>query len=329
MKNLFIGMLLASMMGVFFACQKDNLVTEEADLVNTIAFSAAKESVDVADLPSGVSNYVEANFAPLSIDEAFYVRQHGYEVAVEDGTYLYFAERGNCLNPDGGMQDRGGRNRCLRGDSIAVADLPQAISDYVSANFSGETIESAVVKPNGYYGVGLSGGTVLLFDADGNFLRECDGRPGGGHGGGHGNPGGCARGDSIDVADLPQAVTDYVTTNYAGETITVAVLKPSGKYAVELSGGKVLIFDEEGTFIRECGSWGGGGGHHGHGHGGGSPITVDDLPQAAQDYLTATYPDATVERAAEKRNGNFIVKLSNGEIVLFDSDGNVIFDSGN
>ncbi len=330
MKNIIFGVLALGIMGGFFACQKDTSTLAESDLISQIATSSSKEAVSTNELPSAVTAYVDMSFTPVQIESAWKVRGMGYEVELEDGQDLYFRENGNCIGR--GDEDRGRPGfRCMHGDSIDIASLPQSISDYITANYPNESIVRAVTKPNGGYAVKLSDDTVLLFNADGEFFDECGDRPGGGHGGhgghggGQGGPnGGCALGDTIDIASLPTTVTDFVTANYTGETVTVAVVKPSGKFGVELSNGTVLLFTADGTFIRECDGTPVGP-HHPHGQ----AIDPSALPQAALDYVAANYPAATIERAAVFNNGFYGVRLSDGTHILFDADGNVIFDSGN
>lgn len=340
MKNLFFGMLALSIMALGMACQKESLTTSESSLqlASSIASASNKTVVGVSELPAEVRTYVDLSFTPVAIEAAWHAKGLGYEVELEDGQDLYFAERGGCLGMSG---SGGGQFRCMGGDTVAVEDLPAAATDYIAANFADLTIQTVVAKPHGGFAVELSDGTILLFNAEGEFHHECGEMGGnggghgghdGGHGGGHqdgdgphGPNGGCTAGDSIDVADLPTLATDYIGANYAGETVTLAVVKPSGKFAVELSNGVVLLFDAEGNFIKECdGVQPGGPGHH-HCE---TMVTIDDLPQAAQDYIAATYADATVDHGCLKINGNFIVELSNGAKILFDADGNVLFDSG-
>ena len=335
MKNVIFGLLLAGTLGFVFSCKKDNSATQSDQLMAQIAAASDVEVLGAEDLPADITAYVEKNHSPLTVELAFRAPSLGYQVFLEDGQQLFFTENRDCMN--GG--DRGRRrhgdpdhdrgHRCLAGDSIDVSTLLPAISDYVTANYAGETIASAVVKPSGKFGVALSNGVVLLFEADGTFIKECDGNPGGepGHDGpGDGHHGGnhCLRGDSLDVTTLSAAIADYVTANYAGETITAASLKPNGWFAVELSGGKVLIFKEDGTFVRECGE------HGGHGGGfGGTEITIDELPAPALDYLNANYPGVTAEVIIKTFNGKYFVRLADHTKLLFDENGNMIFDSGN
>lgn len=350
MKNLIYGMLAMSIMALAFACQKE-AATTATDLINAIATSDSKQAVSVSELPTEVQDYVALSFTPVEIEAAWHVRGKGYEVELEDGQDLYFRDGGDCMGTSNG--GGAGEFRCMRGDTVDVSELPQAAADYITANYPTLTIVTVVYKEHGDrtgYGVELSDGTILLFNGDGEFVNICGDFPGGGdgdgnghgghdgdHGGHHGNQGGdhgpngpqggCAAGDTIDVATLPTAVTDYITANYSGETITVAVVKPSGKFGVELSSGTVLLFDADGNFIKVCDGQPDGGPHQHHCDTELAALT--DLPQAAQDYIATNYADATLVRGCVKNNGNYIVKLSNDVKILFDADGNVLFDSGN
>ncbi len=322
-------------MAFAFACQKE-ATDATTDLINAIASSDSKQVVSVSELPDEVQDYVALSFTPVDIEAAWHVRNKGYEVELEDGQDLYFRENGECMGTsrDGG----GGVFRCMRGDAVDVIELPQAAADYITANYPTLTIQTVVYKERGDrsgYAVQLSdGSTILLFNGMGRFVSICGRFPGGGDGPGghggdhgpHGPQGGCFAGDTIDVATLPTAITDYVTANFGGETITVAVVKPSGKFGVELSNDTVLLFAADGTFIKVCDGQPDGGPHHHHCN---TAVTIDDLPQAAQDYIAANYAGDTVVRGCQKNNGNYIVKLSNDVKILFDADGNMLFDSGN
>ncbi len=334
-------------MALAFACQKETATTA-TDLINAIASSDSKQAVSVSDLPTEVQDYVALSFTPVEIEAAWHVRGKGYEVELEDGQDLYFRDGGECMGTSrgGGM----GVFRCMRGDTVDVSELPQAAADYIAANYDTLTIVTVVFKEHGNrtgYAVELSDGTVLLFNAEGEFFNECGDFPGGGpggggpghgdHGGHHGNQGGdhgpngpqggCTAGDTIDVASLPTTITDYVAANYGGETIVNAVVKPSGKFGVELSSGTVLLFDADGNFIKECDGQPDGGPHQHHCDNELAALT--DLPQAAQDYIAANYAGETLVRGCIKNNGNYIVGLSNDVKILFDADGNMLFDSGN
>jgi hypothetical protein len=229
------------------------------------------------------------------------------------------------LRGGGGGNDMG--QHCMYGDTLTVDDLSQAILDYLAAEYPGETVVTVVSKHNGaLVAVELSDGTVLLFNADGEYIGECGaGGPGNHHNGNH-----CMNGDTLTVDDLPQEVIDYIAAEYPDETITTVVSKHDGQaFAVELSNGSVYLFSADGTFIGECGTGGPG---HTPGNNfctAGDTLTVDDLPQAVLDYLAAEYPDETIVTVVSKHNGQaYAVELSNGSVYIFDADGEYLGECG-
>ena len=73
------------------------------------------------------------------------------------------------------------------------------------------------------------------------------------------------------------------------------------------------------------------GGHHGNGGGMGchvppAVITVADLPQTAQDWLTANLPGANIESVTRRTKVDctvgYSVKLADGTKIRFDANGN-------
>lgn len=349
MKKVLLGVLLASFVGLW-ACQKDLLNDSTLGLLDTIANDTNTDPVGTTELPNSIVNYVNDNYSPLEIEMVYMSADNGYQVVLEDGQELFFSVNGEFLGDGEGNQGNEGTHggghmghgshgngnqgggcaaNCIAGDTLNTADLPQAVLDYVGENYPDLDITVAVLKPSGKFGVELSDGTVLLFDEAGDFIKECTGdgeMHGGGHGQGHhgGETSTCTFGDTLAVTDLPQSAVDYVATNYPGEDIVVVVAKPNGDYGVELSGGTVLIFDQDGTFEHECGN------HGGHGPGwGGTEITASDLPAAAVAYIEDTYPGETVVLALLTFHEKYFVKLSNDVKIIFDVDGNVLFDSGN
>ncbi len=82
--------------------------------------------------------------------------------------------------------------------------------------------------------------------------------------------------------------------------------------------GTRLIFDADGNFVSE-----GGKGDGNHGGGKGTEIDPSELPATVTDYITANYPEATIERARQGENG-FGVKLDSGVILIFDAEGNFV-----
>jgi hypothetical protein len=294
MKQYLFGAVALLFISFFAACEKESLTgdfTPTTDLAagdrgggsDSTAHCMRGDTLDVASLPQAITDYLTANYPTATVVTAVSKRDgRAFAVELSDGTILIFrgngdllGECGNLPTHPGGPHGPGGPGNpdggCLSGDTLTIADLPAGVTDYVSANYANTTIQTVVSKRNGLaFAVGLSDGTVLIFKADGTFVGTCPGQSGpGGPGNGPGpNPGGCMRGDTLAITDLPAGVTDYVAANYANTTIQTVVSKRQGlAFAVELSDGTVLIFKADGTFVGTCT----GNGPHGPGNGPGGP----------------------------------------------------------
>jgi len=215
---------------------------------------------------------------------------------------------------------------------IAVTELPAAITSAISASYAGATIDYAAKDDAGNFLVAITQNlarTTLLFNADGTFNKELalrDG-PGGKGPGGHG-PGGFGRGrDSlaqVAVADLPAAITSYITANYAGSTINVAGKDATRGYIImiTLADGttrKALLFNVDGTFAQEVvrglkGNY--------------SVVDAATLPAAITGYITTNYAGSTIKLAGKNPTGQFkvIIQQSSGQIaeLTFAADGTFI-----
>ncbi|MBK6611183.1 MAG: PepSY-like domain-containing protein [Sphingobacteriales bacterium] len=267
MKKLLIALFVAATFSLLWACQKDSFLPNNNDAADTelmteIANTSQKTEIDVTTMPNELKQFVAIYYNPIQAANAYIAPQLGYELILEDATTVYFDLNSNFLGNDtnykGGKPDllKNGKGcHCLKGDSVALETLPATITDYITANYPSQTIVAAVVKPSGKYGIKLSGGDVLLFDAEGGFVKVC-GPPPGDH---PHHPkdstvviNHCLKGDSVALETLPAAITDYITANYPGQTAVSAATKPNGSFAVLISGGQVLIFKSDGSFAFEC-----------------------------------------------------------------------------
>lgn len=129
---------------------------------------------------------------------------------------------------------------------VAVADLSQPVTAYISTTYTGSEVKYAAKDEAGMVivAVKLADGSVvgLLFNADGSFKQEL--KP-------HLRK---AKLTKIEISAMPAAVTTYVTSTYAGYTIVQAAQNGDGQYVV---GAKlndkivVLLFNADGTFNKE------------------------------------------------------------------------------
>ncbi|WP_159468358.1 hypothetical protein [Dyadobacter sp. 3J3] len=130
---------------------------------------------------------------------------------------------------------------------VAVADLASAITTYISTTYPSSTIKFAATDQSGRIVVTilLADGTTpkgLIFNADGTFkveLKHFEHK---------------AKLTEVAVANLPAAITSYITTTYAGAVIKKAGTNADGEYFVGIvldNKVKVLLFNADGTFSKE------------------------------------------------------------------------------
>lgn len=130
--------------------------------------------VDSYSLPEAVLSYISTNYAEATIKRAGVSGSTGYYMVIlelNDGTHtgLIFDAEGNFVTA---------RTHPGRGTELAPANLPEAITAYLAANYAGAAVEHARLHPDGSYGVviALADGTYLGlgFDATGEFTSSFD-----------------------------------------------------------------------------------------------------------------------------------------------------------
>ncbi len=141
---------------------------------------------------------------------------------------------------------------------LDVANLPAAISSYITSNYAGSTSNRAGTLENGNYVVKITKADAthagLVFDANGVFVKEKTGKSG-------------SRGTEVAVANLPTTITAYITANYAGATIKKAITNEEGKFLLIVQKADETYvgvgFNADGTFISEVTKRGKGGKYKG------------------------------------------------------------------
>lgn len=151
-------------------------------------------------------------------------------------------------------------------DSVAFSSLPAAVTNYLTANYSGYTFQKAFTDKD------TSGNTAgyvviiqyntnpvgLKFDATGAFtkvLEQRDGQDLDGHGWHHGDAfddrDGMRR-DTVALSALPSSVTSYFTANFAQDTLVRAYENRDSSIAVLSTdnGAFATVFDANGAFIN-------------------------------------------------------------------------------
>ena len=223
-------------------------------------------------------------------------------------------------------------------DSISASGLPAAITDYLTANYSGYTFQKAytdkdsVGNISGYVVIiQFNGNPVgLKFDASGNFISVLEQREGrdltgeGWHEGGRFCNRDGQHKDTIDLALLPADVLSYFTSNYSQDTLIRAYLNRDSSYVVfsKDNGAFVTVFRSDGTFVSRVQL-------QSHDNESVSTVSEATLPSAIQTYLSTTYPAYVFNQAFSFSASGALV----GYVVCIDANGTkyaVAFDaSGN
>jgi len=121
---------------------------------------------------------------------------------------------------------------------------------------------------------------------------------------------------SINTATLPQAVLDYISTNYPDVTVKKSEIEDNGNYEVKLNNGVELIFDAEGAFLGVDDD---GGNNFDDTH-----LNISELPQISLDFIATNYPNESIDEAELENNGNYEIELENEVTLIFDIDGNFL-----
>lgn len=203
------------------------------------------KSINIDSLSDIIKTYIASNYADATIVSAFQGKNGEIVVIITkaDGTKvgLLFDASGAFVKEI--THKGGGKGKDLK--EIDVATLPTSITDYVSANYAGATIKKAATDTDGNYFVVITkadGTTVgLAFDSAGAFVKVLE-------------PKGKGHLTALDVTKLPDGVTTYVSTNYAGSTIEKAYTNKDGSIfvSVKLADGTTvrLMFDANGKFVK-------------------------------------------------------------------------------
>jgi hypothetical protein len=137
------------------------------------------------------------------------------------------------------------QSKC-KGKLVAVANLPAAVTSYLSSNYAGSKVLFAGKDEEGKLVVAVqkADGTHVgvLFKADGTFAQELQR---------HAKK---ARLAPVEVSALAGSITSYIGSTYSGAEIKRAGKTEDGSVLVHLKTGdvhKVLLFNADGTFARE------------------------------------------------------------------------------
>jgi len=210
------------------------------------------------------------------------------------------------------------------GQTINVADLPQAVVTYTNNNYPAESIYSAVKfhEKNAEYVVTLTSDEDLTFDQNGGFVGEGEtSEPHGHHHGKHPHHQG------VPSESLPPAITGYISSNFAGysikhaETDSICSAGAVTEVVISRQGSswlKLYFVTNGSSFLMQ-----------------GWRIPSNDLPQAVKDAVSSHYAGYTLTEKSEKYtlSDNYTIEyllfLSMGQTkkhAIINEDGTLVCD---
>lgn len=261
--------------------------------------------VAVADLLPAITTYITTNYSGATITSAHLESDGGFDVliTVADGSKikLNFDVAGTFVSAS---TFKANGNHKHKHDSsqipVAIADLATSITTYIKTNYTGATITSAHKESDNTFDVFITtaaGANLNLnFSAAGEFLSVSS------NGDNHSN-----NETQVAVADLLANITAYITTNYAGATITSAQKDWNGGFEVHLTtaaGVRLeLNFTTTGEFVVGSDS------NNNHAASMVSVI-VTDLIANIKAYITTNYAGATITSAHLESDGSYDVLIT-------------------
>lgn len=248
------------------ACEKEEVSTDD-NTISEIILSTDLQEVETSALPHTSQKYIDDNYFDTYVDEVRMAPRRGFMVTLGIGEVLYFNLGGEVLDFDGEfvrngplgpihphgpcfrlrrwLRGHGGNHDC-DGDGVPDGpfaydpdELPETITGYVAENYPDTEIRRAAYRDDRYLLL-ITGGIVLAFDGDGNFLREINILE-------H-----CQRVcNGLTEDELSDAVATYIAENFPDAVFRRACSRAE-RTLVLLSDGDqrvVLGFDAEGNLI--------------------------------------------------------------------------------
>ena len=290
-----------------FSCSSNEPVSSG---LGTSAVNSSYEVLAAAALPTTITNYIALKYAGSTTNEVNLLSNGTYVtyVTLAAGTTAKTSAADKTANVivKLNFNAKGALLAALTDTPVLIADLLPAITTYITTNYSGATITSAHSESDGSFDVLITasdGSKVKLnFTATGTFVSANTLKPNGNHNHNHNS-----NQTPVAIADLATSITTYITTNYAGATITSAHKEADSSFDVFITtaaGANLnLNFSAAGEFISVSSN---GNNHANHE----TVVAVADLLANITTYITTNYAGATITSAEKDWNGGFEVHLT-------------------
>jgi hypothetical protein len=291
---------------LLFSCTNNDSVSPS----DTTAVASTYEIVAPAALPTTISSYIASKYAGSTTTEVNLNADGTYAtyVTLAAGATAKTTATAKTANVEVKLifTAKGVLVVTKTETPVAIADLLPAITTYITTNYAGATINAAHSETGGSFDVLITiadGSKIKLnFAADGTFVSARAFKANGNHKHNHAN-----NQTPVAIADLAASIKTYITTTYAGATITSAHKESDGSFDVFITtaaGANLnLNFSAAGDFVSVSSS---GNNHSNHE----TPIAVADLLATITTYITTNYPAATITSAEKDWNGGFEVHIT-------------------
>jgi hypothetical protein len=292
---------------LLFSCSSNDSVSSTP---NTSAVASTYEVVAAAALPTTISTYIASKYVGSTTTEVNLNADGSYVtyVTLAAGATAKTSSTAKTSNVEVKLifTAKGVLVITKVETPVAIADLLPAITTYISTNYVGSTINSAHSESDGSFDVLITiadGSKIKLnFSATGTFVSARAFKANGNHKHNHAN-----NQTPVAIADLAASIKTYITTTYAGATITSAHKESDGSFDVFITtaaGANLnLNFSTAGDFVSVSSS---GNNHSNHE----TSVAVADLLATITTYVTTNYPAATITSAEKDWNGGFEVHIT-------------------
>lgn len=150
-KNVLLTAFFVTLLSMSVSCSSDDNGNNNTTVIESNA------------LPENARNFISTHFPDATYT---LVKQNSvadddgsiYDVYLSNGFEIDFDANGNWTDVDGNTQ------------AVPTAIIPAPIVSYVTANYSGQTINTIEIETTGY-DIELSNGLDLVFNTQGEFIR--------------------------------------------------------------------------------------------------------------------------------------------------------------
>jgi len=268
-----------------------------------LSSSSSIVPVAISDLQASIVTYINTNYAGATINSAHSESDGSFDVLITTADKvkmkLNFSSTGEFVSALELKANGNHRHQhSERHTRIAIADLASSITTYISTNYPGSKTVAAFSETDGsidVFVVTADGAKLNLnFTADGTFVSVSTI-----------DPFHLREHTIITAANLPTEITSYITTNYAGATITIGHIEPDGSYEVYIitAANVKLKLNFSATFAFVSEETNSDFGNH-------TSIPLTDLITAISTYINTNYAGAVINGAHKEKDGTIEVYIT-------------------